>query len=202
VTSPYIRFIFNSSVVSLLQLKKELKRCEALKAANIAVFVQGLRAELEDWWNKCFYSTEQRQQFAAYFSEDFTEDLLDIHEVEVNNLRQFYEENRDIFQLTVKRQKLWEKMKSLEAVANDPSRLFKNRGGMLLKEEKERKAIQKVCTPILGNFKGGIVYLLCFTLETLDTVVLLDHCPGNAFKKIEKNFRSKFYFDIDLTFDL
>ena len=82
-------------------LKKELKRCEALKATNIAVFVQGLRAELEDWWDKCFYSTEQRQQFAASFSEDLTKDLLDIHEVEVNNLRQFYEENRDIFQLTV-----------------------------------------------------------------------------------------------------
>lgn len=49
-----------------------------------------------------------------------------------------------IFELVNQRQELWDKMLELENRANDPSRLFHNRGGQLLLEEKERKNIQKV----------------------------------------------------------
>jgi protein regulator of cytokinesis 1 len=50
----------------------------------------------------------------------------------------------EIFELAKERQELWDKMLALEDRANDPNRLFLNRGGQLLLEEKERKNIQKV----------------------------------------------------------
>lgn len=37
----------------------------------------------------------------------------------------------------------------MQEQANDPARLWQNRGGQLLKEEKERKIIQKVVYNIL-----------------------------------------------------
>jgi protein regulator of cytokinesis 1 len=49
-----------------------------------------------------------------------------------------------IFELANQRQELWDKMLELESRANDRNRLFHNRGGQLLLEEKERKNIQKV----------------------------------------------------------
>lgn len=38
----------------------------------------------------------------------------------------------------------WKKMIMIQELANDPGRFWQNRGGQLLKEEKERKVIQKV----------------------------------------------------------
>lgn len=46
--------------------------------------------------------------------------------------------NRNIFELYQSRNQWWEKKKALEAKQNEPNR-YNNRGGQLLKEEKERK---------------------------------------------------------------
>lgn len=47
---------------------------------------------------------------------------------------------RHIFEMVVTRKNLWLKMTELEARATEPGR-YHNRGGQLLREEKERKAI-------------------------------------------------------------
>jgi hypothetical protein len=49
-----------------------------------------------------------------------------------------------IFELAKQRQELWDKMLEMESRASDPNRLFQNRGGQLLLEEKERRNIGKV----------------------------------------------------------
>lgn len=47
---------------------------------------------------------------------------------------------RNIFEMVMTRKNLWLKMTELEARATEPGR-YHNRGGQLLREEKERKAI-------------------------------------------------------------
>ncbi|PNF26068.1 hypothetical protein B7P43_G06395 [Cryptotermes secundus] len=131
------------SADTLRALKDELKRCEELKCQNIKRFVEEIRRELECWWNKCSVGEEERLQFQPYSSDCFTEDLLELHELEVQKFQSYYEQNVVIFELVNQRQELWDKMLELENRANDPSRLFHNRGGQLLLEEKERKNIQK-----------------------------------------------------------
>lgn len=58
-----------------------------------------------------------------------------------------------IYKLIESRKTMWNRLEQLEDMQKDPSRLFSNRGGMLLMEEKERKKIQKVSTTIRCNIK-------------------------------------------------
>ncbi|KAI5697288.1 hypothetical protein M8J75_008079 [Diaphorina citri] len=105
--------------------KKEVEVCTALKLKHIVKIVETIREELEDWWNRARVGQPQREMFTEFYLQDnITEEVLEKHEKEVENVKQYYEENRDIFDLLEKR-------------------LFKNRGGQLLAEERKRKFIQK-----------------------------------------------------------
>jgi protein regulator of cytokinesis 1 len=131
------------SAGTLKALKDEIKRCEELKRQNIKRFVEEIQQELKYWWDKCLVGEEERMQFRPHSSECFTEDLLELHELEVQKLQTYYEQNSVIFELAKQRQELWDKMLEMENRASDPNRLFQNRGGQLLLEEKERRNIGK-----------------------------------------------------------
>lgn len=48
------------------QLEAEVKRLEELKLKNIQDLTMAVREEIRAFWEKCFYSTEQRQAFLPY----------------------------------------------------------------------------------------------------------------------------------------
>ena len=118
----------------------ELQRCEALKRQNIKLFVQQIREEINKWWEKTLKSEVQKSRFSNFTSTCYTDDLLVLHEMELEDLKLYYETNKQIFELYADRNILWERMNALEAKASEPGR-YNNRGGQLLKEEKERKKI-------------------------------------------------------------
>lgn len=121
-------------------LYDELKRCEAQKSQNIKLYVNEIRDEITEWWDKTLKSEAQRKRFTNFNSSCYTEDLLLLHEMELEELKTFYRDNEEIFQLFADRNILWDRMQALEARATEPGR-YNNRGGQLLKEEKERKTI-------------------------------------------------------------
>lgn len=121
-------------------LHKEVSRCELLKKQNIKLFVEQIRKEIVQWWDKCMKSDVQRSRFSNFYSDCFTDDLLILHEMELEDLKTFYLNNEKIFKLFEDRRILWERMTALEQKASEPGR-YNNRGGQLLKEEKERKTI-------------------------------------------------------------
>ncbi|EFN78718.1 protein regulator of cytokinesis 1 [Harpegnathos saltator] len=123
-------------------LNAEIKRCKEKKKENIYKYVMQLRFELVNLWDLCKYCEAERNSFAAFHSSTYTEDLLTLHEIEVEKLRKFYNDNRVIFELLEQRENLLKKTKELIQRENNPDR-FHNRGGQLLMEEKERKVIQK-----------------------------------------------------------
>lgn len=45
----------------------EVDRLEELKLQNMKSVVQAMRAELAEYWDKCFYSHEQRKGFSPYY---------------------------------------------------------------------------------------------------------------------------------------
>lgn len=49
-----------------LQLQTELQRLEVLKMNSIKSFIETIRTEIAVYWEKCFYSLEQREAFAPY----------------------------------------------------------------------------------------------------------------------------------------
>ncbi|EGI70338.1 PREDICTED: protein regulator of cytokinesis 1-like [Acromyrmex echinatior] len=131
---------YNTNTVT--GLAAEIKRCKEKRKENILKYVTQIRYELLNLWDLCKYCEAERNTFAPFFSNTFTEDLLSLHELEVERLRKFYNDNRTIFELLEQRENLITKVKDLLQRANNPDR-YHNRGGQLLMEEKERNAIQR-----------------------------------------------------------
>ena len=116
---------------------------EELKKANIEQFIINLRNELNDIWDRCFYSDNQKNAFQALHSIDFSEELLEKHEAELDRMKEYEALNRELFVKVEKRQEIWSKFMELERRAKDPSRLMHARGTALLEEEKERNKVNK-----------------------------------------------------------
>ncbi|KAG5270174.1 hypothetical protein AALO_G00189610 [Alosa alosa] len=136
-------------------LQEELVRMEALKRKNICSVVTSIREEIAILWDKCFYSMEQRQTFGAYYDDDFTEELLSCHDAEIVLLRQHYESHKELFEGTYRWEESWRLFLDLEKKATDPSR-FTNRGGNLLKEEKQRSDLHKSLPKLEKKLKAQI----------------------------------------------
>lgn len=124
-------------------LQEELVRLEHLKYANLQRFVEGTRRELVDWWRRCYFSKEQRDNFLPFCDENYTEMLLEVHEQELQKMRDYYEVHKEVLSLLEKREQLWVEFLEFEKKASDPNRFFNDRGGKFLKEEKARKKLEK-----------------------------------------------------------
>ena len=127
----------------LADLKLEIERLEEIKKANIEKFIINLRNELHGLWDNCFYSPEQRDEFLPLHSIDFNEELLDQHEAELEKMKDYHNQHKDLFVRVSQRQEFWNKFMELERKAKDPSRLMNSRGNQLLMEEKERNKVNK-----------------------------------------------------------
>ncbi|XP_070490684.1 protein regulator of cytokinesis 1-like [Chironomus tepperi] len=122
------------------KLHFEVERCEKIKRENIRVFIERVRIEIEEYWDKCLKSDAERLRFRTFTANTYNEDVLELHEDELRELKLFYENNEPIFKMIQERQDLWNQMELLQNKEQDPKR-YANRGGQLLKEEKERKMI-------------------------------------------------------------
>lgn len=136
-----------NSIVTLEALRLEVKRCEEVRKANIKNFVDKLRVQLQDTWIKCHCTDSTRRAFKYFNSDCYTEDLLDLHELELQKWRSYYEDNSRLLGLLEKHQELWEKVIMFEENATGPNR-YQNRGGKLLQEEKERNKLSKMIPKI------------------------------------------------------
>ncbi|XP_034032076.1 protein regulator of cytokinesis 1-like isoform X2 [Thalassophryne amazonica] len=132
----------NSKKKNIDALKAEVQRLEVLKMKSMESITVAIRAEIALFWERCFYSPEQCQSFAAYYDDNFNEELLSLHEAEVLTLKKYYEEHRELFEGVSKWAENWALYLELDKKASDPSR-FNNRGGNLLKEQKQRSELQK-----------------------------------------------------------
>jgi hypothetical protein len=95
IVSVELWIIFYECLMFLkLQLKDEIQRCEELKRQNIKRFVEEIWEELKCWWDKCLVGEEERLHFQLHSSECFTEDLLELHDLEEQQLWSYYEQNK------------------------------------------------------------------------------------------------------------
>ncbi|PWA29102.1 hypothetical protein CCH79_00006332 [Gambusia affinis] len=140
---------------NLEALQTEVLRLEELQLNNIRNVTEAIRSEIAVFWEKCFFSIDQRQDFAPYFSEDFNEELLALHDAEIQRLKQHYEDHKELFEGVQKWETSWRLYLELEKKATDPTR-FANRGGNLLKEEKQRSELQKNLPKLEKKLKAQI----------------------------------------------
>ncbi|XP_051756463.1 protein regulator of cytokinesis 1b isoform X1 [Ctenopharyngodon idella] len=136
-------------------LQAEVKRLEELKIKNMQNVTEAIRKEIAVFWDKCFYSADQRQAFVPYYDDDFSEELLSLHDAEIVRLKQYYEDHKELFEGVHKWEESWRLFLELEEKAKDPSR-FTNRGGNLLKEEKQRADLVKGLPKLEKKLKAEI----------------------------------------------
>ncbi|XP_037624119.1 protein regulator of cytokinesis 1-like isoform X1 [Sebastes umbrosus] len=136
-------------------LQAEVQRLELLKLQSMKTVIEAIRAEIALLWERCFYSEEQQLAFVPYHDDDFTQELLDLHEAEVRTLKNCYEGHKELFDGVTKWQENWTLYLELDKKANDPAR-FNNRGGNLLKEEKQRADLQKSLPKLEKSLKAQI----------------------------------------------
>ena len=68
-----------------------------LKLQHLEEFILKSRNELEHWWKKCHYGNADKQTFAPFYSNDFSEELLERHEQELEKIRKHYNDNAPLF---------------------------------------------------------------------------------------------------------
>uniref|UniRef100_A0A8C1Y5D9 Protein regulator of cytokinesis 1a n=1 Tax=Cyprinus carpio TaxID=7962 RepID=A0A8C1Y5D9_CYPCA len=136
-------------------LQAELQRLEELKKKNIQRVIHAIRSEIVKFWEKCYFSPEQRQAFTSYHSDDLDEEVLREHELELERLKQDYAEHSELYDAVSTWSSNWALYQELEKKATDPSR-FNNRGGNLLKEEKQRVDLQKSLPKLEKSLKAQI----------------------------------------------
>lgn len=154
------REAFNNHMVQsrssdLRALQLEAERLEQMKMINIKSISDRVRSEIRVFWDRCFYNEPQRLEFSPYFSEQVSEQVLEVLEAELNRLKQFYKDHLQMFEGVQQWIDSWDLFLDLERKAYDPTR-FMNRGGNLLREEKQRTELSKSLTKLERQLKVQI----------------------------------------------
>ncbi|XP_048360591.1 protein regulator of cytokinesis 1-like isoform X2 [Sphaerodactylus townsendi] len=144
------------SISEALRMWEELlQNLEVQKKEQLKDLTLKVRQQLDSYWQQCFYSDEQRAAFQPFFSDNFTEDLLSQHDQELLKMKSMFENNKLMYNGVHQWTATWDRFIELEKKSTDPSRLL-NRGGTLLKDERERSKLQRQLVKLSEDLKKSI----------------------------------------------
>lgn len=83
---------FTQSAVDLLT--EEFKRCKAVRQQKMKEYVEKIRVQIVNMWDKCYKSQQERDQFRMMNSDAYNDDLLTLHEIELEECKRFFNENK------------------------------------------------------------------------------------------------------------
>ncbi|PPR07863.1 hypothetical protein CVT24_005600 [Panaeolus cyanescens] len=135
-----------STEETVREYEEELERMTELKRERMGTFVESAREEIVKLWDDLMVGEDERADFAPFADDEFTEELLTIHEDEIKRLKEERRMKAPLLSSIKKYFDICQEEKELAAAASDQSRLT-GRGprdpGRLLREEKMRKRVQK-----------------------------------------------------------
>ncbi|KAJ3509210.1 hypothetical protein NLJ89_g5340 [Agrocybe chaxingu] len=135
-----------STEETVREYEDELERMLELKRERMGTFVESAREEIIKLWDDLMVGEEERADFAPFADDEFTEELLTIHEDEIRRLKEERRAKAPLLSSVKKYFEICNEEKELAAAASDQSRLT-GRGprdpGRLLREEKMRKRVSK-----------------------------------------------------------
>ena len=126
--------------------EEELERMLELKRESMSKFIANARAEIEALWDDVMAGEDERGAFGPMVDDEHTEELLTLHEQEIQRLREERALKAPILTSLRKYYAICDEDRELAAASADQSRLL-GRGvrgdpGRLLREEKMRKRVQ------------------------------------------------------------
>ncbi|KAG8130371.1 hypothetical protein E2320_016965 [Naja naja] len=135
--------------------EEELQMLEEVKKEKLKEIILKIRQDLESYWQKCFYSDEQKAAFQPFYNDNFSEELLHYHDEELVKIKMLYEEDKGLYDTVHKWETILDRFIEFEKKSTDPSRLL-NRGGNLLKDERERSKTQKQLSKLGEELKKKV----------------------------------------------
>ncbi|KAG8744287.1 hypothetical protein FRC10_010450 [Ceratobasidium sp. 414] len=136
-----------AKLIVVVQYETELARTKALKSQQMVTFIAHVRSELTQLWDALMMSDDERAEFACFWDDEPSEDLLTRHEDEAARLRSELASKHALLAKAQKWEAIVGEQRALAAATADQSRLT-GRGvrgdpGRLLREEKMRKRVQR-----------------------------------------------------------
>lgn len=125
------------------KLKSELERCENMKLEKIPELIENLRMEIVDFSQKCMKGEEFRSRSTTFEASVYDENILSRHQVELRQLKEFFNTNHETFKLISRRDELKLQIEEMNRNQTYSKARLNNRGGHLLKEEQGRKALER-----------------------------------------------------------
>ncbi|XP_078540232.1 protein regulator of cytokinesis 1-like isoform X2 [Lissotriton helveticus] len=112
-------------------LVAELQRLEKLERAKLCPIIREIREILKFYWKRCYYTHEQMQAFPAFYDDDYTEDLLELHEAEVVKIMHHFEVHQQLFEDVEKWLCCWDRFTELVRNSRRSTMFYdvKNSGG-------------------------------------------------------------------------
>nr|CAD7411834.1 unnamed protein product [Timema poppensis] len=134
-----------------------------------------LRQKIEEAWTKTYASDEVKMNFTD-FTLDYTEALLSKHQAYLDALQNYYSTNQTLFKELDLLIQLQNKFEASQLLVLDSTRLFRNRGGALLKEEKDRQLTKKVFFALSNDNTTGYAENICSRVSAHNWCRYLNMC--------------------------
>lgn len=153
-------------LVALETIEKEHERLVQKKKENVGVFIHHARNQLEQLWDKLYFSEKETYSFTPAWADIFTDASLEAHEAEIERLEKLLIERMPIIKLIDQYRDLQNEENELLNSTQDASRLLHNKGAggatpkrdpsRLLREEQMRKRISKRKPKVMQDLKAGL----------------------------------------------
>lgn len=133
-------------------LQNEYEECVKIKMANMQKFIETVRVEIKKLCQSMFYGQSDMKKLnqEMLLSNDFTEDLLEMHEKKLEDLKFNYDEFALLYEKTSKWMQAWADFVQFEEITKDPSRLTQ-RGYSVLEESKKRNKFEKELPKLVAD---------------------------------------------------
>jgi Ase1/PRC1/MAP65 family protein len=122
----------------------ELDRLRKTLEVRMIELCAAKRVALETLWDEAGVSQKERSLCAAYAQQLASEEALAALSHEIAEATKYVESIRPVLRAIQRWEEVWQRKIDFEKRSNDPTRLLARDPGRLLREEKERKSIDKL----------------------------------------------------------
>ncbi|CAH8618139.1 unnamed protein product [Schistosoma bovis] len=169
-------------------LRTEVDRLEALRSRHMDALISAAHLHVCQCWDDCFVGDEYRQNFKSLIQNKDSEKVLTILEKEIITWKGFKENNHEFLLDVVKWCDQFSSFQSLKKRMKEPS-VLQNRGGILLKLEKERKQLSRDLPSLEARIRE-VFLSLCVASPSLASAIRLGSENLNPVDFIMKSWES------------
>uniref|UniRef100_UPI00358F888D protein regulator of cytokinesis 1-like isoform X2 n=1 Tax=Myxine glutinosa TaxID=7769 RepID=UPI00358F888D len=138
------------------QLVDEVGRLAEMRRARLGDVISRVKQGIVQEWERCCYGDSQKQAFVPFHEDYVSEERLLILEQELERLKSEFDARQDLYLGLAHWDRMWQQFTEMERRSGDPARLT-NRGGALLREEKERKRLKRELSKLESELSARLV---------------------------------------------